>query len=152
MQVHLQPSCHSIPTNANTFAAIAIAFTIGALANQRRSPAAGREEPDAQSGLLSPLAAPGTTDSYYLLDNTRFRNNLISRFLARFTFLFEMWYWNFDLLGKNNSASHLDVGLADCARVRLIISRSILTLRSRALESGFWSCLKSFAPRLPNFS
>ncbi|EKG21280.1 integral membrane protein [Macrophomina phaseolina MS6] len=72
---------------------IVLGFTAGTLINRRR--AIRESERELHAPLLSAPrgASPSPTPQFYP-DNTRFRNNLISRFLAKFPFLLEIWYWN----------------------------------------------------------
>ncbi|KAK0640504.1 hypothetical protein DIS24_g9303 [Lasiodiplodia hormozganensis] len=63
---------------------IVLAFTAGALINRRRSIRASDSE------LHAPLLPRRAASP----DNARFRNNITSRFLAKFPFLIEIWYWN----------------------------------------------------------
>ncbi|KAF2140839.1 uncharacterized protein K452DRAFT_41533 [Aplosporella prunicola CBS 121167] len=83
---------------------IALAFTAGTLLNRRRG-CFPREDDDpaSRAPLLSttvrsvspsPSASPSPPPKGRCPDTARFRGNLSSRFLARFPFLIEIWYWN----------------------------------------------------------
>lgn len=76
---------------------IVLAFTAGTLINRRR--AIREDEREVRAPLLapspratSPQSLPSARPTYP--DNSRFRDNLTSRFLAKFPFLIEIWYWN----------------------------------------------------------
>ncbi|KAK8173821.1 integral membrane protein [Phyllosticta citrichinensis] len=71
---------------------IILVFTVGALINRRRS--TGQDDPEAYAPLLAPANGQSLTSSSGCHDSTRFRDNWTSRFLAKFPFLMEIWYWN----------------------------------------------------------
>lgn len=72
---------------------IVLAFTAGSLINRRR--AIRESERELHAPLLSsPRGASPAPPSPLYPDTSPFRNNLSSRFLAKFPFLLEIWYWN----------------------------------------------------------
>lgn len=71
--------------------AIVLLFTAGALYNRRSNRilrhANDCEAPASSSGLHIPKESPGEEG------RTQFHGRLLSRFLAAFPFLIEIWYW-----------------------------------------------------------
>ncbi|ORY10682.1 PAP2 superfamily-domain-containing protein [Clohesyomyces aquaticus] len=76
-------------------AAIVLQFTISSLVNRRReqlnisAEASRNVSPDSTRS-----SSPELHRSTWLPDNTIFRESHVSRFLAKFPFLIEIWYWN----------------------------------------------------------
>jgi hypothetical protein len=77
-------------------AVIVVLFTIGTLINYRPPPRGSNssEEPLLRPRLIGPEQKRETRWTRIFPDNSRFRDNISSRFLARFPFLIEIWYWN----------------------------------------------------------
>jgi len=90
-------------TDSNVFepAVVVTLFTVGTLVNRRRRAKDPKYQTDIETSLLpppSPSRSPSPSvdrfdDKRWVPDNSRFRNNLVSRFLAYFPFLIEIWYW-----------------------------------------------------------
>ncbi|KAF2192235.1 hypothetical protein K469DRAFT_716748 [Zopfia rhizophila CBS 207.26] len=75
-------------------ATIALIFTAGTLIN-RRKPRYNHLSLDSKDASLgsSRTSSPDSRQASWLPENSAFRHNLLSRFLAAFPFLLEIWYW-----------------------------------------------------------
>ncbi|KAK8252634.1 integral membrane protein [Phyllosticta capitalensis] len=69
--------------------AIVLVFTVGTLINRRRN--IRQDDTEACAPLVTPS---DEVNSVSIPETSRFRGNLTSRFLAKFPFLMEIWYWN----------------------------------------------------------
>jgi len=70
---------------------IVLAFTAGTLIN-RRSKQLQRARKNSENRAGPPR--PTCSDTKSLPEESQFRNNVTSRFMAYFPFLLEIWYWN----------------------------------------------------------
>ncbi|PSN67395.1 hypothetical protein BS50DRAFT_493886, partial [Corynespora cassiicola Philippines] len=74
-------------------AAIVFIFTVATLINRRRRRRNSLPNDLKVCSPTSKLVSPSIPQAG-LPDNSRFRTNLTSRFLSKFPFLLEIWYWN----------------------------------------------------------
>ncbi|KAK7547566.1 PAP2 superfamily-domain-containing protein [Phyllosticta citricarpa] len=133
---------------------IVLVFTIGALVNRRRD--ARQDDPEAYAPLLARFNEINPTSSSGRPDSSRFRDNLMSKFLAKFPFVMEIWYWNLSYwiyqLARALSATLIrhNTAIFSTARHHAL---SILSLEKRvgfAVELSLQRLVLGHAPSLMN--